>query len=178
MARKVVVICGSPYKTSNSDALAREFAAGALEAGNTVEIVKLAEKQFGPCLGCDLCRKREWECVQRDDMEQLYSLVEAADIIVLATPLYFLTVSAQLKAFIDRLYCRHHAGSLRGKKGVLLSTSGGPDSAALKDYFAALCGLVGWENSAVLTQGGLGGRAGSGPDEATKAQAYELGKQV
>ena len=110
-------------------------------------------------------------------MQQLYALVEVADVVVLATPLYFYTVSAQLKAFIDRLFCKHHAGKIRGKKSVLLSTSGGPNIAPLTDYFAALCELVGWENCGTLTQSRLG-RASEGPDEATKAQAYELGKQV
>jgi len=177
VARKIVILCGSPYKNSHSDALAEAFTAGALESGNTVEIIKLAEKEFGPCLGCDLCRKRDWECVQRDDMQALYDLTEAADVVVLATPLYFLTVSAQLKAYIDRLYCIHHAGKIRGKKGLLLATSGGPNSKPLADYFEALCGLVGWENSAVLTQGGLG-RSSEGPDEATKTKAYELGRRA
>jgi len=177
VTKRVVIVCGSPYKNSNSDTLAKSFASGALESGNTVEIVKLAEKEFLPCLGCDLCRKRDWECVQHDDMHSLYELIEAADVIVLVTPLYFLTVSAQLKAFIDRLYCKHHAGKIRGKKSVLLSTSGGPNSKALTDYFVALCGLVGWENSAVLMQSGLS-RGGEGPDETKKAEAYELGKQV
>lgn len=100
-----------------------------------------------------------------------------ADIIAFVTPLYFLTVSAQLKVFIDRLYCKHHSGKIRGKKGVLISTSGGPGSAVLTDYFNALCGLAGWEMFGIVTQGGLG-RNSEGPDEVHKEEAYKLGKSI
>ncbi|MCL2232732.1 MAG: flavodoxin family protein [Treponema sp.] len=178
MAKKVLVICGSPHAHSHSDVLAKAFAAGAQEGGNTVEIVKLAEKHFQPCLGCDACRKAgNWECIQNDDMQELYKHVQEANVIALATPLYFLTVSAQLKAFMDRLYCKHHAGELRDKKSVLLSTSGGPGSGILADYFTALCGLAGWENAGVITQGGLG-RSSAGPGEEKKAEAFKLGMCV
>jgi len=177
MAKRIIVICGSPHAQSHSDALAKAFAAGAQEGGNTVEIVKLAEKHFEPCQGCDACRKTDWKCILNDDMQELYTHVQEADVIALATPLYFLTVSAHLKAFIDRLYCKHHAGKLRGKKSVLLSTSGGPGSDVLADYFTALCGLAGWENAGVITQGGLG-RSSAGPSEEKTAEAYKLGKNM
>jgi len=109
-------------------------------------------------------------------MQELYAKVEESDTIALATPLYFLTVSAQLKAFIDRLYCTHHAGKMRGKQSVLLSTSGGPGSDVIISYFNALCGLTGWENAGVITQGGLG-RNSAAPSEEKKAEAFQLGKK-
>jgi len=178
MAKKVLVICGSPYTDSNSDALAEAFAAGAIEGGGTVETVKISHKKIGMCMGCDHCRHSgNWTCVQQDDMQGIYKLVEDADVVALVTPLYFRTVTAHLKMFIDRLYCLHHPGKIRGKKGVLLSTSGGPGSAVLTDYFAELCDLLGWENAGTVMQGGLH-RGGNGPDGAKKAEAHELGKSV
>jgi multimeric flavodoxin WrbA len=177
MSKKVLVICGSPYVDSNSDTLAEAFAEGALESRHTVETVKLPKLKLGMCLGCDHCRQADWECIQHDDMQGLYKLVQESDVIALATPLYFLTVSAHLKTFIDRLYCKHHAGKIRGKKSVLLSSSGGPGSAVLTDYFAAFCSLVGWENAGGVAEGGLR-RGGTGPSEAKKMEAYELGKSI
>ena len=178
MSKKILVICGSPHKNSHSDALANSFAKGARESGNTTEVIKLTDKKLAPCIGCDACRKSgNWECIQKDDMQELYKHAQEADVIALATPLYFLTVSAQLKAFIDRLYCKHHAGDLRGKKSVLISTSGGPGSDVITDYFNALCGLTGWENAGVITQGGLGRNTAALSDEKI-TEAYELGKSM
>jgi len=158
--------------------LANAFAAGAVENGCNVEIIKLSSKKIDSCIGCDACRKSgDWECIKNDDMQELYQYVQDANAIVLATPLYFLMVSAQLKTFIDRLYCKHHAGKIRGKKSVLISTSGGPGSPVIADYFDALCGLIGWENAGVITQGGLG-RNADGPDEMKKTEAYKLGKSM
>jgi multimeric flavodoxin WrbA len=178
MANKVLIICGSPHANSHSDVLADAFATGAKENGCTVETIKLSSKKIEPCLGCDACRKSGiWKCIQKDDMQEIYEHVQEANVIVLASPLYFLTVSAQLKAFIDRLYCKHHAGKIRDKKSVLISTSGGPGSSVIIDYFNALCGLAGWENVGVITQGGLG-RNTESPSDEKKSEAYELGRSM
>ena len=179
MSNKVLIICGSPHANSHSDALAKEFAAGAQESGKMVEIVKLVEMKITPCSGCTACQKSgDWQCILNDDMQALYDSVQEADVIVLATPLYFLTVSAQLKAFIDRLYCKHHAKLIRNKKSVLITTSGGPGSNVIIDYFDAFCGLIGWENAGAVAQGGLRRDNADGPDEAKRVEAYELGKSV
>jgi len=178
MAKKILVVCGSPHKNSHSDALAMAFAEGAKDSGNTVEILKLVEKSFSPCLGCDGCRNSgNWECILDDDMQDLYKLVEEADIVALATPLYFLTVSAQLKAFIDRLYCKYHGKAIPGKKSVLITTSGSPGSDVIIDYFNALCGLVRWENAGVITHGGLR-RSSAAPRDEKLAEAYRLGESM
>ena len=174
----MLVVCGSPHINSYSDELAKAFAKGAQESGNTVKTVKLTEKKFEPCTGCCACRESgDWECIQNDDMQELYKHVHDADVIAIATPLYFLSVSAQLKTFIDRLYCKHHSGAIRNKKSALLSTSGGPGSTVLTDYFAALCSLLGWENVGIVTHGSLS-RGSIGPDEVKIAEAYELGKSI
>jgi len=176
--KKITIICGSPHQNSHSDALAEAFAAGASAAGHAVEIIKLTKKNFEPCRGCDHCRNSgNWECILHDDMTEMLALIESSDVVAMATPLYFLTVSAQLKAFIDRFYCAHHAGRIRGKKGVLLTTSGGPGSPVLTDYFKALCGLLGWEDAGSVAQGGMP-RAGEGLGDGKKAEAFGLGEMV
>jgi len=178
MTKKVLIVCGSPYANSHSDALATAFANGVKDSGHTVEWVKLSKKKISPCLGCSACRNSgNWECIIQDDTQALHKIVQTSDVIVLVTPLYFLTVSAQLKIFIDRLYNLYHGKKIQGKKSVLLSTSGGPGSDVLTGYFSALCGLVGWENIGTLNKGGLP-RSSEGIDDETKREAFEMGKNL
>ncbi len=99
--KKVVIISSSPRKGGNSEYLCQRFADGAREAGNKVEIISLTGKKIGFCTGCYACQKTG-TCVQKDDVQKIIDQMLSADIIVLSTPVYFYTVSAQLKALIDR----------------------------------------------------------------------------
>lgn len=100
--KNVLVLCSSPRTLGNTEILANEFVKGATDAGNQVEYVRLADKKIGFCIGCRVCQNSE-KCFQEDDMENLIEKVLNADIIVFATPVYFYTMSAQMKIFIDRL---------------------------------------------------------------------------
>ena len=102
--KKVLVVSSTPRVDGNSEILAKEFARGAEEAGHKVDFVTLRDKKIGYCRACDACRKLG-HCVLADDMTALYEKLLAADVIFLATPVYFYSMSAQLKTFIDRLYC-------------------------------------------------------------------------
>ena len=100
MSKKVLIIGGSPRKDGNSELLCKEFARGANEAGNQTEYISLADKKIGFCTACYACEKGS--CPQKDDAAGIIQKMLAADVIVLATPVYFYTMSAQLKALIDR----------------------------------------------------------------------------
>lgn len=100
--KKVLVLCASPRVMGNTEILAKEFVRGAEDAGNDVEYVRLADQKIDFCIGCRACAESE-ECFQRDDMDKLSKLVLGADVLVFATPVYFYTMSAQMKVFIDRL---------------------------------------------------------------------------
>ena len=101
--KNILVIVGSSQKNGNTDQLADAFVNGATEAGHEVHKIFLGERVINGCLGCNACRFGK-PCVQKDDMIELYPLIEKCDLIVLASPLYFWTISARLKAFIERLY--------------------------------------------------------------------------
>ena len=101
MAKNVLIIGGSPRIGGNSDLLCDQFAKGASEAGNQVEKISLAGKKIGFCTACYTCEKTG-ACPQKDDAAAIIEKMLAADVIVLATPVYFYTMSAQLKALIDR----------------------------------------------------------------------------
>ena len=106
MSKKVLILSGSPRKGGNSDILCDEFLRGAREAGHQVEKVRVAEKKIAPCLGCYYCSAHDGECVRRDDMAGLLQQMIDADVIVLASPVYFYSIDAQMKAVIDRCVAR------------------------------------------------------------------------
>ena len=70
-----------------------------------MEKVRPTEKKIAPCLGCYYCASHGGECVRRDDMADLLQQMIDADVIVLASPVYFYSINAQLKAVIDRTQC-------------------------------------------------------------------------
>lgn len=116
---KVVIIGGSPRIHGNSDLLCDEFCKGAREAGHHVEKIVLAKLNIHPCQACYVCFQTG-KCYQHDDMDQILKKVENADVLVLATPTYFLTMSGQMKVFIDRLLPKWQ--NLGGKKVYLIVT--------------------------------------------------------
>ena len=104
MGKNVLILSGSPRKNGNSDMLCDAFMKGALEAGHQVERIRVAEKNIGFCRGCYGCRSGA--CVLKDDMAEVLQKMIDADVIVLASPVYFYSIDAQLKALIDRTVAR------------------------------------------------------------------------
>lgn len=101
---KIVILIGSMRKGGNTQLLAQAFAEGAGNQ-NDVEIISVADYKVNPCIGCNSCFTRENNrCFQEDDMVQIYDKLKTADIVVIASPVYFYGISAQLKAIIDRLH--------------------------------------------------------------------------
>lgn len=101
---KIVVLAGSVRKGGNTDLLVGAFADGAGK-NNDVEVVSVADYKVNPCIGCNSCFAREnHQCFQKDDMELIYRKLRGADIIAVASPVYFYGISAQLKAVVDRLH--------------------------------------------------------------------------
>lgn len=104
--KNVLIISASPRKGGNSDLLCDQFLQGAQEAGHKVEKVNLQGQKINYCLGCGVCN-RTHVCVQKDDMKPLLDKMVAADVIVLATPVYFYSMDGQLKTYIDRCVPRY-----------------------------------------------------------------------
>lgn len=101
---KIVVLVGSQRKNGNTELLANAFYEGAKQ-NNDVEIISVAKYKVNPCIGCNSCFERENHlCFQKDDMQKIYDKLANADMIVIASPVYFYGISSQLKAIIDRLH--------------------------------------------------------------------------
>lgn len=105
MSKKVLILSGSPRKGGNSDILCDRFAQGAADSGNDVEKIRVAEKNIGYCRACYACRDMGI-CAIKDDMAEILEKMIVADVIVLASPVYFYSIDAQLKALIDRTIAR------------------------------------------------------------------------
>ena len=103
--KQVLVILGSPRKKGNSSTLAARIARGAKSAGAEVETVFLHGLKISPCRGCDTCQKQDSKgCAIKDDMQDIYPKLIKADAWVIASPVYWFTMSAQTKIFMDRCY--------------------------------------------------------------------------
>ncbi len=98
---KVLALTGSPRKGGNTETLVAAIMRGAAKSGAQCETVRLADLNIGPCIGCGGCKKTG-RCVILDDMQGLYEKVDAANVVILASPIYFYGLSAQTKLFVDR----------------------------------------------------------------------------
>jgi len=133
--KNIVVLIGSPRKGGNTDLLSTSFINGARDSGNKVEVIYANSVKVHPCLGCNKCQTNGGICVIKDDMQEIYKTLSKSDIIVVATPLYFYGVSAQLKAIIDRLHnpIRH---TFNTKSLILLSVCADKEKEAFDGLIA------------------------------------------
>ncbi|MEE8619818.1 MAG: flavodoxin family protein [Dehalococcoidia bacterium] len=103
--KQVLVILGSPRKKGNSSTLAARISRGAKSAGAEVETLFLQDLKISPCRGCDTCKKDDSKgCAINDDMQEIYRKLIKADAWVIGSPVYWFTMSAQTKIFMDRCY--------------------------------------------------------------------------
>ncbi len=132
---KVLFITSSWKKKNNSDCLVTHAAEGAEESGHDVKMVDVAGLHIGPCRVCMICQKmRNGRCVQQDDMDQFYPMLEEADVLVFASPVYWFNLCSHILQFIDRCYplmakrMPDGRGCLSRKKIGLVLTYGGKDT--------------------------------------------------
>ena len=117
---RILFLAGSPRKNGNTDQLVAAFAEGAREH-HDVEIVSVSEYKINPCIGCNSCFSREgYTCIQNDDMFRIYDKMKKVDTVVIASPVYFYGISAQLKAIVDRFHTPMRSGFHIKKLGLIL----------------------------------------------------------
>ncbi len=137
---KIVAVLGSPQPQGNSASLARAFLAAAQQLGAEVQEFLLNKLDSKGCQGCRTCKDKTEVCILEDDLAAVLQVVRAADILVLASPVYFGDLSGQMKLFFDRTYSFFRPDfSSRlpaGKKVVFILTQGNPDPTQFDDIFA------------------------------------------
>lgn len=136
---KVLAISASPRKGGNSDVLCDRFLLGASEAGHETEKISLNDVAIFPCRGCYACGESN-KCIQKDDMAGILAKVISADVLVLATPVYFYCMDAQMKMFIDRCLPRYR--EIIDKKVYYIITAADPEHSAADGTIAGLRGFL------------------------------------
>lgn len=183
MKQKVIIISSSPRRKGNSEILCEQFQKGALESGCDVEKINLNDYTIHPCIACDYCRKHDSVCFHQDDAHQIIQKMIDADIWVLSTPVYFYSVSAQMKLLIDRFYAREYAirESSKHKKVYYIVTSGAPD---LNKHTATIESLRGFiqvlrtVDEAGVINGAGAFELGDVTHHLAYLQAYQMGKSI
>lgn len=135
----MLAISASPRHGGNSDVLSDRFLQGAADAGHSVKKIALSSMNISPYTACYGCRHTH-ECVKRDDMKMILQEFINADAVVLATPVYFYSVSAQLKTMIDRCLPRYQ--EIRDKDFYYIITAADPQRSAADETIAALRGYL------------------------------------
>jgi multimeric flavodoxin WrbA len=129
---KITAFCGSPRKNGNTETLLKEVIRGIEEAGHSVDTFYLNAMKIKPCQDCGGCNDTG-ECILRDDMDQITDAIRDSDRIILASPIFFFSLSAQAKVMIDRcqsFWCEKYLlkktieGGNYERKGLLLMVGG------------------------------------------------------
>ena len=177
--KNVLIIITSPRKGGNSDMLATEFAKGAKEAGNEVDVVNLAGKKIEFCRGCLSCVKTQ-KCVIDDDAAEVRDKMLNADVIVWATPIYYYCISGQMKTMIDRgnpLYTSDY----KFRDIYLLATAAEDEGYVVEGAVKATQGWIDCFEKAslkgVVFAGGVD-KKGEIAGHKALAEAYEMGKGI
>ena len=179
--KEVLVLMGSPRKSGNCDRLCDEFIRGAEESGHKTEKVYLRDKNIKDCTGCCVCQKNGGVCVQKDQMLEIYKKLEQADVIVLASPVYYYSWSSLIKRMIDRTVAV--SSKLKNKTFYLISAGQAPTEEYMTTMIDCFRKYIGCFRGEGNKEGGY--LFGYGTDkprdvvgtEAMK-QAYQMGKEV
>jgi len=157
MSKHIVVLSGSPRKDGNTARLTEAFVEGAEAAGKRISLFRVAGLHIGGCRGCGHCFKNQGVCVQQDDMPPILEALRRADGLVLASPVYFWSVTAQLKLAIDRFYALLKVG-MHVKRAALLMTCGDTSESAAASsisMFRQICAYQRWEEAGIVIAPGL-----------------------
>lgn len=181
MSKKIIVLNGSPRKKGNTSALVKAFTEGAGSTGNSVTEFFLDDMNIHGCKGCFGGGKNpDSPCAQKDDMDKIYPVYKEADIVVLATPLYYWTMSGQLKCAFDRLFavaeCDPNYRNPKKECALLMAAEGNGFEETLY-WYDRLEKHIGWKSIGKVLCGDV---TAVGDIEGKKGlkEAYELGRSI
>lgn len=162
---RILVLNGSPRPSGSTKQMVQAFREGAMASGHQVDVVDVCRKKIGGCWACEYCHTKErGVCIQKDDMQEVYVLLKEADMLVLASPIYYHGISGQLKCAVDRFYsAAYPARPPHLKKAAMILSSGASSmyEGALYSYEGDFLDYLGLENMGVFTaHGAENGSAG------------------
>ena len=179
MGNNIVILSGSPRKDGNTDKLVAAFIEGAESAGKSVALFRVADMKINACIGCRHCFEEKGACIQKDDMAIILDAIRKADTLVFASPIYYFTITAQLKLAIDRTYPLLGEGIHSIKQAALLTTYGGGVNATegAEVMFKNICFHQKWDNAGSVSVGGLRDKHEIAEREELE-QARALGRKI
>ncbi len=179
MSKRVLILAGSPRKNGNSATLCRAFAKGAEESGHEVELIYLRDKNIGYCQACYYCKSHDGSCSIKDDMAEILDKMNAADVLVMASPVYFYSIDAQMKALIDRTVARWL--TIKNKEFYYIMTAAEDTETVMDCTLECFRGLAKCLQGSV-ERGVLYGKGVYGPGEIKSSpvvqEACDMGRKV
>ena len=160
----ILILQASPRANGNTAWMAEEYKGGAQDvdnimggyhaaeaAGHKVTLVNVSRKKIAGCLACEYCHnKGNGACIQKDDMQELYPLMAEAEVLVLAAPIYYFTLCAQIQAPIQRMYCVNAPAKVKKMALLMSSYSPGVYTGATAEYHD-ICNYWHAEDSGIVT---------------------------
>jgi len=148
---KILVLNGSPRAKGNTAAMVEAFVKGAAENGHDITVMDVCKKKIAGCLACEYCHtKGNGTCIQKDDMQEVYPVLDEAEMIVLASPIYYHSFTGQLQCAINRIYALDKPKNL--KKAALFLSSGSDEvyGGAIYEYENSFLDYLKLENMGIF----------------------------
>ncbi|QNO15409.1 flavodoxin family protein [Alkalicella caledoniensis] len=179
MEKRILVISSSPRHGGNSDLLCDQFVLGANDGGNQAEKIVLRDKEINFCLACDYCKKNKGVCIHNDDVPEVIAKMISADVIVMATPVYFYTMCGQMKTLIDRTYPGYK--EMTNKEVYFIVTAAVGSKGAVQrtiEEFRGFSSLLSGVKEKGIVYGTGAWSIGDIKTSKAMQEAYEMGKNV
>lgn len=157
---EILVLNGSPRPHGNTSSMIEAFADGAQQSGHKVSVVNVCQKKIAGCLACEYCHtKGKGVCIQKDDMQEVYPLLEKAEMIVLASPVYYFSFTGQLQCAINRIYALDKPKNLKKAALFLSSESDHVYCGAIYEYQNAFLNYLKLEDMGIFSSYGKENKA-------------------
>lgn len=149
---KILILNGSPHTHGNTTAMVEAFVGGAEKNSHDITVVNVCSKHIAGCFGCEYCHtKGEGKCVQQDDMQEIYPILDEAEMIVLASPVYYHSFTGQLQCAINRIYALDKPKHLKKAALILSSGSDGVYGGAVYEYQNSFLDYLKLEDMGIYT---------------------------
>lgn len=152
---KITILNGSPRMGGNTEIMADAFMEEALKKGHDVVKLNVGQMDVIGCMACESCFANDGQCVIEDDMTEIMERLDDTDLVVLASPIYWFDITAQLKAVIDRLYARAIKGFHIREAVLLLDSASDGVFTAATAWYKDVTDYVHWTDRGIITIPGM-----------------------
>lgn len=169
----ILILNGSPRKNGNTKFMIDAFVEGAGKDSD-IKVINVCEKNIGGCLACEYCHNEgNGECIQKDDMQEVYGDLQKCEMIILASPVYYHNFSGQLQCAINRIYALDRPANLKRASLFLSSESENVYDGAVYEYKNSFLNYLKLENMGIYTAAGEKNKS-----EELWKKLYEFGRSL